>query len=450
MKHRRFRKDISKEGLLRAIREEFASIPGAEEVARKFSLVDYLMSSLAIFVFKCSSLLQFDRLVRTGPLKANLKNLFGVENPMCDSAIRKKLDHVEPSKLRGAFKKFFRIVQRGKLLESFRVFDGYYLLPADGTEVHDSKSIHCEHCCERKRRDGKTEWYHQLVVGVICHPKRSQVIPLMPEPIERSDGQGKNDSESAAAKRFFAHFREDHPRMRCIVLQDGLYSNGPHIRMLKEHDLRYIIVARAGDHRHLFEILDTDPNVRTMKTTDEKGVVHEFRYVENVSLNASNPDERVNAVDYVETQKDKKIVKGKKEDKVVRYTWVTDLPVNQDTVMDIMRAGRKRWMIENETIKTLKKDGYHFEHNYGHGNKYLFNVFTSLMMLAFGIDQVEALDCKVYRAAVKARINARVLREAIRVYIHDIVFTDWMSLYLFFIDGGVRGRGSPDEQRGCA
>ncbi len=66
-----------------------------------------------------------------------------------------------------------------------------------------------------------------------------------------------------------------------------------------------------------------------------------------------------------------------------------------------MRAGRARWRIENETFNTLKNQGYHFEHNYGHGNENLCSVMTMLMMLAFLIDQVQQLCCKVYQDARK-------------------------------------------------
>ena len=35
-----------------------------------------------------------------------------------------------------------------------------------------------------------------------------------------------------------------------------------------------------------------------------------------------------------------------------------------------------RWKIENETFNTLKNQGYHAEHNFGHGNQYLaYNFF---------------------------------------------------------------------------
>jgi len=36
----------------------------------------------------------------------------------------------------------------------------------------------------------------------------------------------------------------------------------------------------------------------------------------------------------------------------------------------------------------LKNQGYNFEHNYGHGNKYLSTVMAHLMLLAFFVDQI--------------------------------------------------------------
>ena len=53
-----------------------------------------------------------------------------------------------------------------------------------------------------------------------------------------------------------------------------------------------------------------------------------------------------------------------------------------------MRAGRARWMIENETFNTLKNQGYNFEHNYGHGKQNLATNLALLMFLAFTVDQM--------------------------------------------------------------
>ena len=50
---------------------------------------------------------------------------------------------------------------------------------------------------------------------------------------------------------------------------------------------------------------------------------------------------------------------------------MTDLRVDPSNAMKLMRAGRARWRIENETFDTLKNQGYEFEHSFGHGEKHL-------------------------------------------------------------------------------
>jgi hypothetical protein len=55
-------------------------------------------------------------------------------------------------------------------------------------------------------------------------------------------------------------------------------------------------------------------------------------------------------------------------------------------------------------FNTLKNQGYNFEHNYGHGKDHLCSVMGILMMIAFLIDQVQLLGCRLYR---KAKQKAR-------------------------------------------
>lgn len=59
----------------------------------------------------------------------------------------------------------------------------------------------------------------------------------------------------------------------------------------------------------------------------------------------------------------------------------------------MMRGGRARWRIENETFNTLKNQGYHLEHNFGLGEKYLSLIFFSVMMLSFLVDQLQDCCC---------------------------------------------------------
>jgi len=64
-----------------------------------------------------------------------------------------------------------------------------------------------------------------------------------------------------------------------------------------------------------------------------------------------------------------------------------------------MRGGRARWRIENETLNTLKKQGYHLEQNYGHDEQNLSVVLAVLMMLTFLVDKVQQLCWPLFQAA---------------------------------------------------
>jgi hypothetical protein len=64
-------------------------------------------------------------------------------------------------------------------------------------------------------------------------------------------------------------------------------------------------------------------------------------------------------------------------------TFATNHSVTEQTVRDTVTAGRCRWKIENEGNNVLKNQGYHFEHNFGHGEKNLSMVLLSLLLLAF-------------------------------------------------------------------
>jgi hypothetical protein len=123
-----------------------------------------------------------------------------------------------------------------------------------------------------------------------------------------------------------------------------------------------------------------------------------------VPLNGSHAAVRVNFIEYWEIG----------HDKVQHVSWVTDLRVNQRNVFRLMRGGRARWKIENETFNTLKNQGYHFGHNYGHGEQHLSVVFAMLMMLAFLVDQTQQLCCALFQTVWAKLGSKRLLWERMR------------------------------------
>ena len=268
-----------------------------------------------------------------------------------------------------------------------------------------------------------------MLGAALIHPDFREVIPLMPEAIVKQDGQTKNDCERKAAKRFLAKLRQDHPHLPLIVTEDGLSSNAPHIRELMTYDLHFILGAKPGDHAFLFATMEAvfaagQAQVLTLQDP-QTGTLQHFRYLSQVPRNESNPDRLVNFLEYWEIG----------PDGVKYFSWVTDLPLTAATVVPIMRGGRARWKIENETFNTLKNQGYHFDHNYGHGEKHLAGVFALLMMLAFLVDQVQQLCSELFRRVWAKLGSKRMLWAQLREVFHAFALGSMQELYETLLAG---------------
>jgi Transposase DDE domain len=413
------RKHLSADALFGLVRNGFARIPDYRSNEGEISLSDALMAAFAMFSLQSPSLLAYDKQRAEG----NLSTIYGIKRVPCDTHLREILDPISPRVLRPVFKSVFRQLQRGKALEAMTFLDGHYLLALDGTEYFSSKTIHCASCLHKVHRNGARTYYHQMLGAAIVHPDQRAVIPLMPEPIVQHDGTDKNDCERTAAKRFLAKLRRDHPHLKFIITEDSLSSNAPHIKTLHEHGLHYILGVKEGDHAWLFQQVQAAEHAGRVTAYERHDraarVVHRFRFVNDVPLNASNPDVRVNFIEYWEIN----------EDKVYHFSWVTDFRVNKRNVFHLMRGGRARWKIENETFNTLKNQDYHFEHNYGHGEQNLSVVFAMLMMLAFLVDQAQQLCCALFQAVWAKLGSKRLLWERMRAVFYDYALPSMRQLF---------------------
>jgi len=428
------RKYLSADGLVRVIRHNLLQQKLKPVMGSEYSWQDCFMSGLAIFGFKCPSLLQFEKMLSSeAMIRRNLRTLYKVKKAPSDTTLRERLDQVPPEYFRSCFKKIFSYLQRGKALEPYRYLDNRYIISIDGTGQYSSKKVHCKNCCEKKtKKSTDTTYYHQMLGAVLVHPDKKVVIPLAPEPIIKGDGATKNDCERSASKRLLRDLKREHPHLKAVIVEDALAANYPHLALIDSLNMDYIVGAKPGDHAYLFNwISDLTPKTHTL--IDEADTLHEFNYYDDVPLNDAHYDYRVRVIEYIETRKT-----GKQR----RWTWITKLDVTDDNVYDIMRAARARWRIENETFNTLKNQGYQFEHNFGHGNEHLCSVMTMLMLLAFLIDQVQQLCCRVYQKAREHVGNFKRLFEKMRVLIEYAVWDSFEQMFHFI--GVPEERAPPD------
>lgn len=416
---------VSADKIYKRVRREIEQIKDHRASNVVIKLSDALMSALAMFALKDSSLLEFDE---RREKEDNLKQIYKIEKVPSDTQMRTIIDEVQVEELRPLFRERVKELKRSGELSKMVYFGKYYLVHLDGTGYFSSKKINCEGCLEKKNsKTGEISYSHQMMGGAIVHPDLKVVIPLMPEAIIKQDGETKNDCERNTAKRFLHKLRQDHPNLPIIITEDSLSPNAPHIKALKEGNFRFILGVKEGDHRYLFNCVKTKQEAgQTNEYEQREGkTIHRYRYVNQVPLNKSNQDVLVNLLEYWE-------IKG---DKIQHFCWVTDFTLSDLIVGLVMRGGRARWKIENETFNTLKNQGYHFEHNFGHGKKNLSVNFATLMMLAFLIDQIQQLACPLFQAVLKKKGSRKRLWEHSRALIYTLSFSSMEEVYRALLYG---------------
>ena len=421
------------EKLISIVSKEAAKIPDfrPRKSQDAIPLHDAIMSGLAVMHLKYPSLLQFDRDCVKKPDKLrNMKTLYGVGRVPCDTYLREMLDPIETRYLRTFFTRLFAFVQRSGRLRQFEYFDEGYLAPIDGTGHFCSGKISCPECCVKKPDSKNPQYYHQLLACCLVKPGKKEVLPLMPEPIIQQVNASKNDCEKTALKRLLSNISREHPHLKLVLNGDDLYSDGPTIKLVKSYGYSFIMVAKDTSHPSLYESvdeLDKADQVVRYQYTDEKGYRHWFRFVNDVPINKSHKETLVNYLEYVEIDP-----KGNK--KYVN-TWITDIKLTLENVAKVIRGGRARWKIENETFNTLKTQGYHLEHNYGHGEQHLATNLACLTFTAFLINQIEQLACKFFQQALEAKKSKKALWLGIRGLFDWFVIDNWEDVYTAIIGG---------------
>ena len=378
--------------------------------------------------FQDPSMLEFQRRLEEASQLNNLQTMFNVTTIPKDNQMRTILDNVPPEKLYPVFSDFFELLQRGNHLNDYLFLEDGYIIPIDGTQYFRSESVNCPSCLVKKHRNGTTSYSHQAIGAAVVHPDKPQVFPLAPEPIKNTDGTKKQDCEINAGKRILQRIRTDHPNLKIVITADDLYSQKPFVELLKKLKMSFILVAKPTDHTILFEQVlqkDEQDEADVIEWKDKKGLTHRYEWINGLRLNGGTSPPEINFLEY-------SIIKD--QDKIT-YTnsWVTDIEVNADNVNKLVKAGRAKWKIENENFNTLKNQGYHAEHNFGHGEKNLSFNFFIIILIAFSMHQIIELMDPLFKKA-RAKFSARKeFWNQLRCMIRIIIFRNWESLLQFII-----------------
>lgn len=353
----------------------------------------------------------------------NLKRIYGIEQIPEDTALRQGLDGVDPVVLQAQFKPLLDRLRREGIVQKRQVLGGYTVLAGDGAQHFCSGSRSCAHCLTREHRNGSTTYHHQLLGAVWVHPGEKTVFPIAVEPIVRADGQVKNDCELNAAKRLVPQIRQTMPTEKLLLTPDALYANAPLIRLLAEHHISFLIGVKDGYLPIQVQRLSAEGAMKEI-SWETKDRLCAIQFANGLILNGQNQDPRVNYLEYME-------VNPKTAEVIYFNSWTTDLPLTEENAPQMVTVARTRWKIENETFNTLKNQGYHLKHNYGHGTKYLATNFAILTFLIFLTDQIAQCLDEAFQKALETCKTKKALWEKVRQVFDLLPALSMNAIYRF-------------------
>jgi Transposase DDE domain len=416
------------EALLDGVRSACEAFPDKRRGEVKYSMADIGLSAFSLFFMQSESFLAYQRELEAGRKTSNCHSLFGMTAIPTDNHIRSMLDPVHPSHLQPAFDQALGVLRQHDGLTPFQRLNGRVLIALDGTEYFCSQRLGCPQCLTRRRANGKTERYHAMLAATLVAPGHAMALPLMPEFIAPQDGAEKQDCERNAAKRWLATHGTRVQDLRPVYLGDDLFACQPIADAIITAGGDFLLTAKPASHKALYDFMqgaEFDEHAVTQKTNGKR-LTYRYRWFEQAPLRDGHDAVLVNWIGVTITD-----AKGH-----VTYdnAFVTSLPVTCDTVAEIVACARARWKIENESFNVLKSNGYHLEHNFGHGKQNLAMMFAAMNLLAFAIHTIcDALEQLWINARTAIRARTRFF-EHIRTITAYLVFPDWTTLMQTLID----------------
>ncbi|MGK7898260.1 MAG: ISNCY family transposase [Xenococcus sp. (in: cyanobacteria)] len=424
--------------LIHFLTKELDNLPDRRKPGNntKYEISDALLSAFSIFFTQSPSFLSHQRLMEKIKEKNNASSLFKISKIPCDNQIRNLLDPLSAQTIYPVYQKIYQWLKKKKVLKKFFYLEGEILIALDGTEYFSSKKINCPHCNCRNHRNGTTTYFHGCVIPAIVSPNMKQVISLEPEFIKKQDGYKKQDCENAAVKRWLNKNQQKQYDNPVTLLGDDLYSRQPIGELALEKDYNFIFVCRETSHKTLYEwleFLDKSGEVKTLEKKEWNGrkeLIYRYRYTNKIPLKDGENSLQVNWCKLT-------VINQKTQEITYQNSWITNHQINGKNVPQIVKAGRSRWKIENESNNVLKNHGYNLEHNFGHGQNNLCEMLLSLNLLAFLFHSVLDLANSTYKKVRDLLVSRRSFFNDIRTLLKYFWFATWQDLLNFILTDNV-------------
>ena len=419
--------------LLEKITTAFEKLPDhrKQSNATKYSIKDAALSAFIAFYLQFPSFRSYQKDAQrpNGLSQKNFQSIFGEHQTPSENQMRNLLDPIKPENVGNIFWTVYDYASKEKILEPFKSVNGTMLIGMDGTQYHSSTSIHCQHCNTKQYGD-TTHYSHNVIAPVLLSPEHEFVLPLEPEFIWPQDGSEKQDCEQNAIKRWILRNSNRFNPFSATIMGDDLHGHYPTCKLCLDHKLNFIFVCKPESHHALYQEIELLSRIDAVSNFEKRvwngrfHEIHRYRFAEALPIRADAEPLRVNWCELT-------TIHEKTGEVLHRFSFITNFSLSQQSVPDIVAAGRARWKNENESHNSLKNHGYHLEHNFGHGELYLSMILLSLNLLSFLVHTLLSLSDALFHQ-LRLELGARVtLFESLRSLFRFFIVHSWEYLLFF-------------------
>ena len=328
-----------------------------------------LWLAMLVFALRLGSRRQIDFDLRDLELclLANLNRLAGTDQQSLPvtNTVDHFLEHCQgPEPLATLRQQCAHRLIRMRALDPFRLL-GRLVVAVDGTGMLTFHQRHCEHCLTQKHGDTVVYFHPVLEAKIVTSAGlaislESEFIENAPHDAEVHYDRLKQDCELKAFARLAERFAGAFPQLQIIWSADSLYACGAFFARCRRAGWSFVVTFKAGRLPELWRefqaLLPLQPG-QALREELPDHTVRLYRWVEHLSYaDSEQRAHTLNALLCEETAP---------TGQVTTFAWLTDLPLNRQTVVAVAgQGGRIRSIIENEGFNVQKNSGLNLEHAY--------------------------------------------------------------------------------------
>ena len=293
-----------------------------------------------------------------------------------------------------------------RALERYRLFNEYYQLIIDGTQLYCFFQEHIEKCLKKHHKDGTTTFHTQALVAYLM-VGNNLMIPVDFEMLDNElDNAGKQDCERNAAKRLLPRIHKNFPRLKILLSADALYANQVIIEMCQDFHWRYIIRFKEGCAETLMEKYEEHKKGGYAKIQESETVKNKEAILKRTYTYVNNLEYQSHKVNIAE-------IKEIKGENIISFIYITDLKIDDKNVKQIIAFGRKRWKIENKGFNDEKNHGYGMSHAYSY-HENAVKCHYALLLISHLIMQLLEHYMEAQGNSKKIKQLGKEIKEALR------------------------------------